>query len=82
MGGFGSVFLFYIIISNMKLLSELAPYLDCRHRYRQQAQAVGTEAVAAVVVSAGAHRAQGIHIDFWGEFLSKKYFTLLGSEPE
>ena len=43
---------------------ERAPYLYCRHRYRPQAQAVGTEAVAAVVVSAGAHRAQGIHIDF------------------
>ena len=61
---------------------ERAPYLYCRHRYRPQAQAVGTEAVAAVVVSEGAHRAQGIHIDFLGEFLSKKYFTLLGSESE
>ena len=52
---------------------ERAPYLYCRHRYRPQAQAVGTKAVAAVVVLAGAHRAQGIHIDFFGEFLSKKY---------
>ena len=53
---------------------ERAPYLYCRHRYRPQAQAVGTKAVAAAVVeSAGAHRAQGIHVDFWGEFLSKKY---------
>ena len=43
---------------------------------------MGTKAVAAVVVSAGAHRAQGIHIDFWEEFLSKNYFTLLGSESE
>ena len=50
---------------------ERAPYLYCRHRYRPQAQAVGTEAVAAVVVSAGAHRAQGIHIDFWGNFYPK-----------
>ena len=52
---------------------ERAPYLYCRHRYRPQAQAVGTKAVAAVVVLAGAHRAQGIHIDFLGKFLSKKY---------
>ena len=66
----------------MKSFSELMPYLYCRHHYRPQAQAVGPETVAAVVVSAGTHRAQGIHIDFWGEFLSKNYFTLFGSEPE
>ena len=61
---------------------ERAPYLYCRHRYRPQAQAVGTKAVAAVVVLAGAHRAQGIHIDFLGEILSKKYLrqiSILGS---
>ena len=82
MCGFGSVFLFYIITLNMKLFSELEPHLYCRHRYRPQARAVGTKAVVALVVSAGAHWAQGIHVDFWGEFLSKIYFTLLGSESE
>ena len=61
---------------------ERAPYLYCRHRYRPQAQAVGTKAVAAVVESAGTHRAQGIHIDCFGEFLSKKYLrqiSIVGS---
>ena len=61
---------------------ERAPYLYCRHRYRPQAQAVGTKAVAAVVESAGAHRAQGIHIDFLGEFFFKKFLrqiSILGS---
>ena len=61
---------------------ERAPYLYCRHRYRPQAQAVGTKAVAAVVESAGAHRAQGIHIHFFGEFFSKKFLrqiSILGS---
>ena len=48
---------------------ERAPYLYCRHRYRPQAQAVGTEAVAAVVVSAGAHRAYTL--TFWGNFYPK-----------
>ena len=47
-----------------------------------QAQAVGTKAAAAVVVSAGAHRAQNIHVDFWGEFLSKKYYTLFGPKDQ
>ena len=67
-------------------MSELAPgLLYCRLQatsHRPQAQAVGIEEVAAVGVSAGAHRAQGIHIDFWGKILSKNYFTLFGSEPE
>ena len=70
----------------MKLLSELAPgLLYCRLQatsHRPQAQAVGIEEVAAVGVSAGAHRAQGIHSDFWGEFLFKNYFTLLELESD
>ena len=72
MGGFGSVFPFFNIILNIRLLSKLVPL----------AQAVGTMPVAVVVVSAGAHRAQGIHIDFWGDFLSKNYsiqISILGS---
>ena len=64
--GFGSVLLFYIITLKMKSFSELMPYLYCRHRYRPQAQAVGPETVAAVVVSAGTHGAYTM--TFGGKF--------------